>query len=68
LSQDPAAYRLSGYALSPDAGPGPRGFSLAESELSLAANVDPYLAGALTVSMAADNTLSSKKRFSRRPR
>src|SRR5882672_655853 len=63
LSQDPAAYRLSGYALSPDAGPGPRGFSLAESELSLAANVDPYLAGALTVSMAADNTLSVEEAF-----
>jgi len=63
LSQDPANYRLSGYALGADAGPGARGFSLSESELSLAANVDPYLAGALTVSMAPDDTLSVEEAF-----
>ena len=63
LSQDPASYRLSGYALGGDAGPGSRGFSLSESELSLAANVDPYLAGALTVSMAPDDTLSVEEAF-----
>src|SRR6185437_13007761 len=40
LSQDPAKFRLAGFAPAPDAGPGKRGFSLGESELSFSANVD----------------------------
>ena len=46
LSRDPADYRIAGFM--PDGGevgPGERSFSLGESELTLAANVDPYFFG-----------------------
>src|SRR5205814_6183812 len=49
-SRDPAAQRIAGFPLSEDARPLPRGFSLDESEITLAANVDPYLTANLTVS------------------
>src|ERR1035437_7585854 len=44
-SRDPATYSITGFQLpkGSDAGPGSRGFSLAESELGLAANIDPWL-------------------------
>ncbi len=48
-SRDPALSRISGFALSDEAGPPVRGFSLAESEITLAANVDPYMTANLTV-------------------
>lgn len=49
-SNDPALARIAGFPLSDDAGPERRGFSLGESEITLGANVDPYLSAALTVS------------------
>ncbi len=63
LSQDPSTFRLSGFLTGGDAGPGTRGLSLSESELSLAANVDPYLAGALTLSVSPDSALSVEEAF-----
>jgi hypothetical protein len=48
-SQDPASYRIAGFVPSGgDAGPGNRSFNLGESELTLAANVDPYFFANLT--------------------
>jgi len=63
LSQDPNQYRLTGFLTSSDVGPGPRGLSLAESELSLAASVDPYFSGVLTVSITPENTVSVEEAF-----
>jgi len=48
-SEDPSLARIPGFALGDEAGPAARGFSLAESEVTLAANVDPYLYASLTV-------------------
>jgi len=52
-SQDPANYRIRGFALPEggEAGPGQRGFSLGESELVLSANIDPWWRGALTLAI-----------------
>lgn len=63
FQQDPADYALPGFALAEDAGPGERGFSLGESELSLSANIDPDWYGQFTAAMAADNSLSVENAF-----
>ena len=55
LSRDPSQYRLQGFVPSGESGPGLRGFSLGESELTLAASVDPTFSGRLTASITADN-------------
>lgn len=64
-SQDPATYAITGFALpkGSDAGPGPRGFNLGESELGLAANIDPWLRGVANISLHSDNTLSIEEAF-----
>ena len=59
FSNDPAAYRLQGFIPSGgDAGPGTRGFSLGESELTFAASIDPQYSGRLTMSVTGDNQVS----------
>jgi hypothetical protein len=62
-SQDPANARITGFALPPDAeiGLGTRGFSLDESELALAANIDPYLAGNINLAITGDNQISPEE-------
>lgn len=64
-SRDPAGYRIRGVPLPPDAeiGPGSRGFSLAESELTLSANVDPWFSGASSIALLPDNTVSIEEAF-----
>ena len=64
-TRDPAGYRPGGVALPPGAelGPGSRGFSLGESELGLAASIDPWWRGAANISLHADNTLSVEEAF-----
>jgi hypothetical protein len=64
-SQDPAKARITGFALPPGAeiGLGSRGFSLAESELALAANIDPYLAGNINLSISGDDHVSAEEAF-----
>lgn len=64
-SQDPAGYHLSGFQLpaGADVGPGSRGFGLAESELGLAASIDPWLRGAANISLHPDNTVSVEEAF-----
>lgn len=63
--QDPAGYRIRGFSLPPDAeiGPGVRGFSIAESELGLAANIDPWFRGAANLAFAPDNSVSVEEAF-----
>ena len=63
LSRDPSHYRITGFIPGGDIGPGKRGFSLAESELGVYANVDPYFYGGLNFSMAPDNTTSVEEAF-----
>ena len=65
LSQDPANYRITGFPVASgvDIGPGTRGFGLAESELGIYANVDPYFYGGLNYAMHPDNTASVEEAF-----
>jgi hypothetical protein len=64
-SQDPANYALAGFPLPPgaQAGPGTRGLSLTESELALAASIDPWLRGATNISLHPDNTVSVEEAY-----
>ena len=64
-SQDPGTYHLAGFQLPVDseAGPGPRGFSLAESELGLAASIDPWLRGAANISLHPDDTVEVEEAY-----
>jgi hypothetical protein len=50
-SLDPAAFSRSGFPLAGEAGPGARGFSLGESEVSFAANIDDKFYGQLTLAI-----------------
>ena len=63
LSQDPKQYRIQGFIPGGEVGPGARSFNLGESELSLAANVDPNFSGKLTFALASDNTVSVEEAF-----
>ncbi|MBI3545283.1 MAG: hypothetical protein HY081_01605 [Gammaproteobacteria bacterium] len=65
LSQNPANYRISGFPVpsSVDIGPGQRGFSLAESELGIYANIDPYFYGGLNYAMHPDDSASVEEAF-----
>jgi len=65
LKQDPTQYRIQGFVPtgSDDVGPGKRGFNLGESELTMAANIDPQFSGQLTFSFTGENTLSVEEAF-----
>ena len=63
LSQDPASFAIAGFPTRGDAGPGKRGFSLSESELTLAANVDQQFAGVLTFSLSPDDSVSVEEAY-----
>lgn len=65
LSQNPANYRITGFPLPSDVeiGPGQRGFSLAESELGIYANIDPYFYGGLNFAIHPDDTASAEEAF-----
>jgi hypothetical protein len=66
LSGDPAAFRIAGFIPSgAETGPGARGFNLGESELTIAANVDPYFFGNLTASVSADNEIGIEEAYFR---
>jgi hypothetical protein len=64
-SRDPVNYSLTGFQLPPgtEAGPGTRGFSLAETELGFAANIDPWLRGAANISVHPDDTISVEEGY-----
>jgi hypothetical protein len=65
LSADPSSYRISGFLPSGDAGPGERSFNLGESELTVAANVDPYFFANVTASVTADNEIEVEEAYFR---
>lgn len=54
-SLDPDAYARSGFPLVGEGGPAPDGFSLGESEISLAANIDDKLYGQLTLAAGSED-------------
>lgn len=66
LSKDPADYRITGFHLPSDVlgdiRP-QRGFSLAESELGIYANVDPSFYGGINFAIHPDNTVSTEEAF-----
>ena len=58
LSQDPSGFAIAGFAPGgEESGPGPRGFSLSESELMFSANVDHKFAGMLMLALTPENTV-----------
>ncbi len=64
LSQDPAHYRIAGFIPNGgEVGPGARGFNLGESELAVAANIDPYLRGQFTLAVTPENTVGVEEAF-----
>ncbi|MFO1292592.1 MAG: hypothetical protein U1F07_05860 [Rubrivivax sp.] len=64
-SLDPARYAIGGFMLPPQAeiGPGTRGLSLAESELGIAASIDPWWAGAAHIALHPDDSLSIEEAY-----
>jgi len=62
-SQDPNDYRISGFFNSGAIGPGPRSFSLGESELGISANIDPYFYGAANIAITPDNEADVEEAF-----
>jgi hypothetical protein len=63
LSQDPNAFAIPGFRTGGEIGPGRRGFSLGESELTLSANADERFAGQLTVALSPENTVSVEEAY-----
>jgi len=55
-SLDPAAYARNGFPLAGEGGgPGPNGFSLGESEITLAASIDDKFRGQLTAAIGSED-------------
>lgn len=64
LSQDPNRYAIGGFIPSGgEVGPPKRSFSLGESELGIAANIDPTLRGQLTVALPPEGGASVEEAF-----
>ena len=64
LSQDPQHYRSQGFLpAGGEAGPGRRGFNLGESELTMAANIDPMFSGQLTFALSGEDTVGVEEAF-----
>jgi hypothetical protein len=62
-SRDTQTQKIRGFATGDEAGLPLRGFSLGESEVSFAANIDPHLSGFLDFSMEDDNSLSVEEAY-----
>ncbi len=64
LKQDPHAYQIAGFIPTlADVGPGTRGFSLGESELTLSANVDPDWRAVAIASLAASGGVDMENAY-----
>ena len=63
-SRDPDAYQITGFAPSGgEVAPARRGFSLGESELIVAANIDPYFRGQLVAALTPENDVEVEEAF-----
>lgn len=65
LSRSPSEFALAGFAPEGEIGPGRRGFSLAESEITLFANVDDRFAGSLTFALSPENEVEVEEAYGR---
>ena len=66
LSQDPATYHIAGFVPGgEESGPGDRGFTLGESEITLSANVDPWFYANLTAALEGNGELGVEEAFVR---
>ena len=63
LSQDPNQYAIHGFVPSGDIAPAKRGFSIAESEVGIAASVDDKIYGNLILSLAPDNSVEVEEAY-----
>jgi hypothetical protein len=63
LSRDPDAFAIAGFPAGGEIGPGRRGFSLGETELTLSANVDDRFAGQATVALTGQGGVSVEEAF-----
>lgn len=64
LKQDPNAYQIRGFIPTlGDVGPGTRGFSLGESELTLSANIDPDWRGTAIASLKPEGGVEMENAF-----
>jgi hypothetical protein len=65
-SRDPADWNIAGFPpTGGEVGPGERSFNLGESELTFAANIDPYFSGQLTAAITGDNEIEVEEAFVR---
>jgi hypothetical protein len=51
FSQDPDTYHINGFMTPPEAGPGDRGLSIAETELAISGSIDPWFSGYFTAAL-----------------
>jgi len=64
LSQDPSNYRIGGFMpQGGEVGPGARSFNLGESEMTLAANIDPMFSGRLTFALDGEDHVGVEEAF-----
>lgn len=65
-SRDPGDWRMAGFMPNGgEVGPGERSFSLGESEITLAANVDPYFTAQLTAAITGEDEIEVEEAFFR---
>lgn len=65
-SRDPGDWRMAGFMPSGgEVGPGNRSFNLGESELTLAASVDPYFTAQLTAAITGEDEIEVEEAFFR---
>ncbi len=63
-SQDPNTYQITGFVPSGgEVGPPKRSFGLAETELAIAANIDPYFRGVAIVSLAPEGGVEVEEAY-----
>ncbi len=72
LEESPETYQIGGFVPAGGhgeeghghgAGPGERGFSLEESELTLSANIDPYFSGYFTAAVTGEDEIEVEEAF-----
>ena len=65
-SRDPGDWGIAGFMPNGgEIGPGERSFNLGESELTFAANVDPYFSAQLTAAISGENEIEVEEAFFR---
>lgn len=64
-SEDAGGETIAGFAVGDEIGRPARGFSLGESEISFSANIDPFLAGFLSVAVGAEHDVALEEAYVR---